>query len=462
LRLTKILYKLVITLFNKKTLKIMQISNQNLKRCFQQIIIFIILLILLKNESYSIPAFARKYKTACATCHVSITKRNAMGEAFRRNGYNLPSQLQSWIKDPPLKLGADSWKDVWPEGIWPSSIPGSVPLAIYAAFSIQNNFPQASSPKLLLDMPVDLGFIFAGTFGDDISFFGSWSTEYGSSRMFLRFNKLFNLEDFFNLKIGKFEPGINDSYPGNQKITMSNTILQDFAPAGDWSTRKSHSGFELSGIINHSVNYQIGVVNGIGYDNLNSFDKFDYYGRIGLKLGGFFLDGSDRKNESPQPDFSEYNAVMIGFFAYFGNSLKQDALKKTFNNDFQRYGIDLKYSYGNLDLLGGLMSGTDLKPDTTFKALSSLVYFGEVNYIFYPWLIGVLRAEHAYSKNDISDKDIFTNIIPNLTILVRQNLRVSIEGLFTFQHDKNVGGSIIKVDKRESFKNLKFLALVAF
>ena len=434
-------------------------SNQ--KRLLLLIIFFFLFLIILKTETYSIPAFARKYKTACSTCHIAITKRNAVGEAFRRNGYNLPAEIQSMIKDPPLKLGADAWKDTWPDGIWPSSIPGSVPLAIYSSFSVQNNFENAVSPKLLLDMPSDLGLLFAGSFGEDIAFFGSWSIEYGT-RMFLRFNNIFNLNNLVNLRVGKFEPGINDSYPGNQRLTMSYTILQDYAPAGDWSSKKNNSGFELNGILNHTINYQLGIVNSIGYDKFDSFDKFDYFGRIGFKLGGIALDGSDSKRDTTHFNYSEYNSATLGFFAYYGNSLKPSANNKTYNNEFRRFGADLKYSFGDLDILGGIMAGSDFKPDTSFERLTSLVYFGEANYLFYPWLIGILRAENAFSKNDKTDKDSYTNLIPNLTILIRQNLRVSLEGLFNFQHDKNVSGSMILVDKRESFKNLKIIALIAF
>ncbi|MCX6154798.1 MAG: hypothetical protein NT007_11625 [Candidatus Kapabacteria bacterium] len=434
----------------------------NSAKSINLLIAIIFFLIIFRDESAAIPAFARKYKTACATCHIAITKRNAVGEAFRRNGYNLPSQLQSWVKDPPLKLGADSWKDIWPDGIWPSSIPGTVPIAIYAAFGLQNNFRKVDNPKLIVDMPADLGLIFAGTFGEDISFFGSWSSEYGSNRMFLRFNDLFSLGNYFNLKVGKFEPGINDSYPGNQKITLANTNLQDYAAAGDWAARKSHSGFELNGFLNHSVNYQVGLVNSIGYSDNDSFDKFDYYGRVGFKLGGIFLDGFDRLRDSSQTYISEYNSLMMGFFTYYGNSLKFDTSKKSYNNNFKRFGADLKYSYNKFDFLAGGMFGSDLKPDTSYKKLSSLVYFGEINYNFYPWLIGVLRLEHIQSKFETNDKDIISNLIPNLTMLVRQNFRLSFEGCFQYHHDKNVNGSIIIADKREIFKNFRIFALIAF
>ena len=39
------------------------------------------------TSSTTIPAFARKYKTTCATCHSPIPRLNAVGEAFAANGF---------------------------------------------------------------------------------------------------------------------------------------------------------------------------------------------------------------------------------------------------------------------------------------------------------------------------------------------------------------------------------------
>ena len=50
-----------------------------------------VILVLSADRSYGIPAFARKYKTSCATCHNGYPKLNAFGDAFRRNGYQFPA-----------------------------------------------------------------------------------------------------------------------------------------------------------------------------------------------------------------------------------------------------------------------------------------------------------------------------------------------------------------------------------
>jgi hypothetical protein len=39
------------------------------------------------SSNTTIPAFARKYRTSCATCHAPIPRLNAVGEAFAANGF---------------------------------------------------------------------------------------------------------------------------------------------------------------------------------------------------------------------------------------------------------------------------------------------------------------------------------------------------------------------------------------
>ena len=82
----------------------------------------------------AIPAWARKYSTSCATCHVAYPKLNSFGEAFRANGYRMPAGDEdlTTIKDVPM--GSEAWKRLWPNGIWPGAIPGPPQSAIQFPF----------------------------------------------------------------------------------------------------------------------------------------------------------------------------------------------------------------------------------------------------------------------------------------------------------------------------------------
>src|SRR5579864_3566964 len=73
----------------------------------------------------AVPAFARKYQTSCQTCHAMFPKLNAFGEAFRLRGYRMPGQTDAMVKEKPVSLGAEAYKRLWPEAIWPGEISGA-------------------------------------------------------------------------------------------------------------------------------------------------------------------------------------------------------------------------------------------------------------------------------------------------------------------------------------------------
>lgn len=73
-------------------------------------VIFIFVLVLLPAFSavcHAIPAFARKYKTTCMTCHTTPTMLNEFGLRFQANGYQLPGVIDK--------------KPVWDQNIVPIS-----------------------------------------------------------------------------------------------------------------------------------------------------------------------------------------------------------------------------------------------------------------------------------------------------------------------------------------------------
>ena len=83
-------------------------------------------------EWRSIPAFSRAYRTSCSTCHIAPGKLNVQGEAFRLNGYRFPDEGRR-LREDAVPLGADPWKDLWPQAVWPGEIPGGLPLSLYIA-----------------------------------------------------------------------------------------------------------------------------------------------------------------------------------------------------------------------------------------------------------------------------------------------------------------------------------------
>ena len=190
-------------------------------------------------DSQAIPAFMRKYRTACTTCHwATFPKLNAFGRAFRNNGYRIPVGDEAFVKDEPVVLGARPWKKLFPNAVWPGDIPGLPPIGIEMksefVYRIDDNVPgfdvsQQDAPfnaVAKLGSKVDTDFTgiselrlnTGGTFGDTISFFGVFTLlendeaangfphTAGIERAFVQYSPyVFGEQGLVNVRAGQFE-----------------------------------------------------------------------------------------------------------------------------------------------------------------------------------------------------------------------------------------------------------------
>ena len=97
------------------------------------------------RDARAVPSFARKYQTSCLTCHTVYPVLNPFGEAFRRNGYRFPSEKGSVdsdaVKSTMIALGQEEYKKNFPNSVWPSNIPDSIPLSVMFNGSVAMNIP---------------------------------------------------------------------------------------------------------------------------------------------------------------------------------------------------------------------------------------------------------------------------------------------------------------------------------
>jgi hypothetical protein len=71
------------------------------------------------------------YGTSCSTCHIDFPKLNDFGKAFKDAGFKFPKDDESMLKIPPAMLGgAPATKELWPQAIWPGTIPGIPPIGL--------------------------------------------------------------------------------------------------------------------------------------------------------------------------------------------------------------------------------------------------------------------------------------------------------------------------------------------
>ncbi|MFQ5713340.1 MAG: hypothetical protein ACE5GU_04855 [Candidatus Scalinduaceae bacterium] len=196
-------------------------------------------IVVFSADSQAVPAFMRKYRTACTTCHwATFPKLNAFGRQFRNNGYRIPVGDEAFVKDEPVVLGARPWKKLFPNGVWPGDTPGLPPIGIEMksefiyridktspGFDVSSDdSPFNSIAKLGNKVDTDLSGISelrlntGGTFGDTISFFGVFTllendqaankfTHFaGIERAFVQYSPyVFEEQGLVNVRVGQFE-----------------------------------------------------------------------------------------------------------------------------------------------------------------------------------------------------------------------------------------------------------------
>ena len=129
-------------------------------------------LLMFAERAHAIPVFARKYATSCITCHTIYPKLNDVGEAFRRNGYQFPANDDVLVKEEPIKLGTDAYKEMFPNSIWPSTLPSIPPVSIFTlSQNVVNLSPHGQLKTWDFAFPSDVEIIGVGALGNNISGF---------------------------------------------------------------------------------------------------------------------------------------------------------------------------------------------------------------------------------------------------------------------------------------------------
>ncbi len=415
----------------------------------------VIFVLVLPERGYSIPAFARKYKTSCQTCHNGFPKLNAFGEAFRRNGYQFPGGTDAeYIKEDPVSLGSEGNKKAFPDAIWPGTLPGSSPISLflngevdYNPGSNPNNADLTSVPRFSFGgLGNSIEAVAAGTLGEDLSFWGHGILNSDGTvelnRMFLIFSNVLSDNMNFNIKIGVFEPGLFSFSTHRAWMEGYWITTRPFSDDMGWTLEETQKGIEVNGILQGRFGYNLGIVEGFG----NPHSGKDFYGHVTYKLQGLPLDGVTEggpaiNNSQPYID----NSLTLGAFVYRGNaSLGSDPT--TQENQFTMGGGDVNAYYDRFNLFGGVGVRHDEHPflGSPTQSANSTVWFTELDVVIFPWLLPGVRYENwaGHSLALSGDVTPYTDqqFVPGIVALVRPNvkftLRTSIEKFDSRGDDK--------------------------
>lgn len=314
---------------------------------------------LLSSDAGAIPVFARKYQTACTTCHyAAFPQLNAFGMAFRDRGYRIPPDDEVYVKDTPVSMGVEPWKKLFPNAVWPSDMPGLPPLSVRAASNFQvNPHRRTHTGETGFDGIGEVELLTSGNFGESLSFFGALGlfkrNDFTPSRtelerMFFVYSpQFYNLGHHVNFQVGRFEPR---AAPFRDHVDLlSSGVSPDLAdtwavvPASNYHTfHPSQQGIELFGGWNGpggrgGLRWAAGVVNGQPTDLAMDGYTSGTYPRVGSRMSISTIQGAvegvtaGKMDVNGSKDYYARLEYKLGGMGVLGSSTQEASLKMAQN-----------------------------------------------------------------------------------------------------------------------------------
>jgi len=432
-------------------------------------------------KAKAIPAFARKYQTSCSTCHNDYPELNDFGEAFKKNGFKFPKDDESFVKEPPVLLGAPAQKEAFPETLYPGEIPGNLPVG----FRYSGNFawnakqPQplqatAFVPQTDLFVPNTFTIISAGSFGPNLAFWidddistGGTGAGGGLGDGYLRYNDLghiFHLpKNALNVRFGQFELDLpftqsRSIYPSAYDAYGETAVAEPLTIPGQTAFLTTNNpfflgtpqrGIEFGGYPNNgnftwSVAFVDGTNSAYGLgSSITARNTKDVYLRVSQKFNLERDPASRNAVQAAGPTGPrDHTSIRFGAFYYHGwNQLNyggsQFSFLGTINEPFYRAGGDVRFKYRNkLELFGVGLVGHDNNHSVdavtqTITSAPAVTYtggFAGSNFWIYPWLITYMRYDFVNSPTDfangVSQYQTRNRFSPGFQVLVRANIKV--------------------------------------
>lgn len=419
-----------------------------------------------------IPAFARKYRTSCSTCHAAAPKLNVLGEAFRLNGYEFPENDDLLRKEEAVPLGAEPWKDLWPRAIWPGELPGTPPLSLRIVTDAQVTSDPAEAFDWTLRFPNEIYALAGGHLGGGIGFFveTEWTPDEGveviQAKVLFQNPLPFLPDRSLNLWVGKqnlylftFADRQIDRAARQHlswtEFAVSDLTLRDptsgdsLRSLNELSFESTQPAIEVNGLIGRRVFYAVGLAQGNGDAATDDNNRKDLYYKLRLKLGGLALNGTYDRGGGPVVGTGGQlfdRAFVIEQFGYFGAAPVADGLQ----DEHRTLGVAGRWLSGPLDLGIGYIWGENDNPWGLGRAVTATHWsaFTKGEFFIFPWLIGSVKLErlegHARegAQQGLTGGDLeVTRVLPGVVALVHQNVRLVVEGeLYGDYETGRVGG----------------------
>lgn len=266
-------------------------------------------------DASAIPAFARKYRLSCQTCHAPIPRLKPYGDDFAGNGFMLEDQ------EAPRYYVDTGDEDL--------SLIRDLPIAVRLdAYTTYNN---SNSENTDFKTPYFLKLMSGGSLSDDVAYyFYFYLSERGEvagiEDAYLMFNNLFGTE--WDIYLGQFQ--VSDPlFKRELRLTLE-----------DYEIYKTQVGSASS-----NLSYDRGVMLTYGFDTGTDL-IFEIINGNGIGEGSDIgeYDNDSFKNFAARISQDIGENLRIGLFGYYGtNKYKDDFVE--FDNEITYIGPDASISF---------------------------------------------------------------------------------------------------------------------
>ncbi len=337
----------------------------------------------------AIPAFARRYKTSCTTCHTLPPQLNSFGLAFRANGYRLPAGEER-RQALDIQLGAPEWETLFPNAILPGTVSDLPPFAGMLRSSLESSV-EARRPRNE-EISVLVTLLAGGNLGKRASWFaegGFAQTGAALGRAWLSIDRIAG-GPWLNVRAGRVEPAIVPWSRFTHRLTYAEYLPFEIR-SGTLELGATRPALEVFG-----AGSDPGPLRGLRYTaGLAARDAngltADTYGRVSYKFGGVAAAGDQGATPSGPPVAPLLEtSLQLGAFIYRatlgGPATRPRAL---------RAGADVTFDIGRLEAMAGGWIGED---DALAGTPWSLLLGTSVRP--WPWLMLMGRYEALFTPGD--------------------------------------------------------------
>jgi hypothetical protein len=286
-----------------------------MKKLFLLLMITLFSFQIYTTDVQAIPAFARKYKMSCKTCHAPIPRLKAYGDEFAGNGFKLADKAapRYFVEtgDEELSLIRD------------------FPIAVrMEAFTTYRNEPQRNDFKA----PWLIKLLSGGELTDDVAYyFYFYLSEYGKvagvEDAYIMFNNLFGTE--LDIYAGQFQ--VSDPlFKREVRLTLEDYQIYKAKPSFSDINLAYDRGLMLTYGFETGTDIMFEVLNGCGLsdlDGMRQLDKDDYKNLVGRVT----------------QDVTEN--IRVGFFGYYGKEMINIGKVNQTSNKMYYWGPDITLSY---------------------------------------------------------------------------------------------------------------------